>query len=80
MPHLVTGIVHLITDREDKSGEPGNGLSVLMQGFIRNLQADVRTRKPAKPHKQGVCGLRMGFLQSFATVTAVMKGDRIFFY
>ena len=44
-----------------------------------NLQADVRTRKPAKPHKQGVCGLRMGFLQTFATVTAVMKGDRIFF-
>lgn len=38
MPHLVTGIVHLITDREDKSGEPGNGLSVLMQGFIRNIQ------------------------------------------
>ena len=30
-----------------------------------NLQADVRTR--------------MGFLQTFATVTAVMKGDRIFF-
>ena len=44
-----------------------------------NLQADVRTRKPAKPHKQGVCGLRMGFLQTFATVTAVMKGDRLFF-
>lgn len=38
MPHLVTGIVHLINDREDKSGEPGNGLSVLMQGFIRNIQ------------------------------------------
>ena len=45
-----------------------------------NLQADVRTRKPAKPHKQGVCGLRMGFLQTFTTVTAVMKGDRIFFF
>ena len=45
-----------------------------------NLQAAVRARMPAKPHKQGVCGLRMGFLQSFATVTAVMKGDRIFFY
>ena len=42
MPHLVTGIVHLITDREDKSGEPGNGLSVLMQGFIRNLQKAYR--------------------------------------
>ena len=42
MPHLVTGIVHLITDREDKSGEPGNGLSVLMQGFIRNLQQAYR--------------------------------------
>lgn len=38
MPHLVMGIVHLVTDREDKSGEPGNGLSVLMQGFIRNIQ------------------------------------------
>ena len=48
-------------------------------GFAGRLQADVRTRKPAKPHKQGVCGLRMGFLQTFATVTAVMKGDRIFF-
>ena len=44
-----------------------------------NLQAAVRARMPAKPHKQGVCGLRMGFLQTFATVTAVMKGDRIFF-
>lgn len=42
MPHLVTGIVHLITDREDKSGEPGNGFSVLMQGFIRNLQKAYR--------------------------------------
>ena len=42
MPHLVTGIVHLITDKEDKSGEPGNGLSVLMQGFIRNIQKAYR--------------------------------------
>lgn len=42
MPHLVMGIVHLITDREDKSGEPGNGLSVLMQGFIRNIQKAYR--------------------------------------
>ena len=49
------------------------------RGLTGNLQADVRNRKPAKPHKQGVCGLRMGFLQTFATVTAVMKGDRIFF-
>ena len=44
-----------------------------------NLQADVRTRKPAKPHKQGVCGLRMGFLQSFPEVIAVMEKDMIFF-
>ena len=44
-----------------------------------NLQADVRTRKPAKPHKQGVCGLRMGFLQSFPEVIAVMEKDIIFF-
>ena len=49
------------------------------RGLTGNLQADVRARKPAKPHKQGTCGLRMGFLQTFATVTAVMKGDRIFF-
>ena len=42
MPNLVMGIVHLITDREDNSGEPGNGRSVLMQGFIRNLQKAYR--------------------------------------
>ena len=42
MPHVVTGMVHLITDREEKSGEPGNGLSVLMQGFIRNIQKAYR--------------------------------------
>ena len=41
MPHLVMGIVHLVTDREDKSGEPGNGLSVLMQG-LRNIQKAYR--------------------------------------
>ena len=45
MPHLVMGIVHLVTDREDKSGEPGNGLSVLMQGFIRNKQKAYRLLK-----------------------------------
>ena len=45
MLHLVTGIVHLVTDREDRSGEPGNGLSVLMQGFIRNLQKAYRLQE-----------------------------------
>ena len=45
MPHLVTGIVHLITDREDKSGEPGNGLSVLMQQVLhRPLVTERATR------------------------------------
>lgn len=34
---------------------------------------------PAKPHKQGTCGLRMGFLQSFPEVIAVMEKDMIFF-
>ena len=34
---------------------------------------------PAKPHKQGTCGLRMGFLQSFPEVIAVMEKDIIFF-
>ena len=33
----------------------------------------------AKPHKQGTCGLRMGFLQSFPEVIAVMEKDMIFF-
>ena len=49
------------------------------RGITGNLRADVRTRKPAKPHKQGVCGLRMGFLQSFPEVIAVMEKDMIFF-
>jgi len=49
------------------------------RGLTGNLQAAVRTWMPAKPHKQGVCGLRRGFLQTFTTVTAVMKGDRIIF-
>ena len=37
MLHLVTGIVHLVTDREDRSGEPGNGLSATLARDLKIL-------------------------------------------